>query len=473
MARCRLVTVLALMSMVCSKASSAEPGGFPAGEELMTPINNAHQNDAARNGKCKVFVPTGVLRMTEVFARAFAVSEFRVAWGWAPQKCKDGEFAQEKGKAAKIVFFMKGPPVPDDFKISRDPLVVEINGSISDGRFTGAGGLEITVRKDTKRQVLSEAWIKATNFGADWHTRRMAPLYFRDGQIFLREADYQRPQREAAAKRKAEETRVASLKEKRAAAMQGLDCSAVDALDRDLGTSGGRDACLKAVEQRRLDDLAAAERNQKEAQRKALADRRDAALKAQQCEEVKSLDDQIGADAKIDECRFEVLRKSGSARDLFVGAGKYEAKAERSKAKLLYLEILERFAQDDLALEATKRLGALSDTEAAQAAAQSAAQAQRPAETKNDSNRKSARFWDCSIKIYGPDIYGIRVSIFGGGTLKGEATAEMEGGSRTEAEESAAKTAFDYRGTKVCAVGGIKDNSCKLWQEGRPSCRAQ
>lgn len=57
--------------------------------------------------------------------------------------------------------------------------------------------------------------------------------------------------------------------------------------------------------------------------------------------------------------KFDQLRTSGSARELFLAAAQYESQRNHSRAKALYSAIVERFANDDLALKAAERLAVL------------------------------------------------------------------------------------------------------------------
>ncbi len=84
-----------------------------------------------------------------------------------------------------------------------------------------------------------------------------------------------------------------------------------------------------------------------------------------------------------------------------------------------------------------------------------------------------ARYWDCTVKMFGPDFYGIRKGIFGGGTFQGEVTVEIEAASRTQAEQKLSQNSISTNKGKVCAVGGIDNNECKLWQAQNPTCTGQ
>lgn len=78
---------------------------------------------------------------------------------------------------------------------------------------------------------------------------------------------------------------------------------------------------------------------------------------------MKALDATLGGDSASG-CVFDKLLKTGAAREMYLAAVKYEADKERSKAKRLYLTIMDRFPQDDLALKAGDRITALADVEA-------------------------------------------------------------------------------------------------------------
>ena len=85
------------------------------------------------------------------------------------------------------------------------------------------------------------------------------------------------------------------------------------------------------------------------------------------------------------------------------------------------------------------------------------------------------KYWDCEVKVYGADFYGIRKSIFGSGTYKASANLEIEATSRSKAEAKADKVQISHRGEKVCNVGGINNKECKYWKESfaPPVCRPQ
>lgn len=80
-----------------------------------------------------------------------------------------------------------------------------------------------------------------------------------------------------------------------------------------------------------------------------------------ECEKVKVFDEVLGADGQMDECLFNRQIKIGAARDLYLAAAKFDAANERAKARKLYQAIVDRFPNDDLALQSATRLTALAD----------------------------------------------------------------------------------------------------------------
>ena len=131
---------------------------------------------------------------------------------------------------------------------------------------------------------------------------------------------------------------------------------------------------------------------QQAAERNRLVERRAAALAALSCDEAKALDARLGGDDATG-CVFDKLLKTGAAREMYLAAVKFEADKERGKAKRLYLTIVDRFPQDDLALKAGDRITALADVEAVEssnaATERAAAAARATAEAEGRANREA------------------------------------------------------------------------------------
>lgn len=106
--------------------------------------------------------------------------------------------------------------------------------------------------------------------------------------------------------------------------------------------------------------------------RKQLEERKTAAA-ALECDKVKAIDDAIGADGLLEPCQFNRQLNMGSARELYLAAAKFDAAKERDKAKKLYQAIVDRFHNDDLALQAATRITAIADAERAEESQKAAA----------------------------------------------------------------------------------------------------
>lgn len=94
------------------------------------------------------------------------------------------------------------------------------------------------------------------------------------------------------------------------------------------------------------------------------------ALANQDCELVRTLEISLKRTGSHEACKFSVAMSAKTARQMFLAAGKYDAGNERAKAKLLYTEIVDQFADDDLALQAVTRLTALNDLERSEQASE-------------------------------------------------------------------------------------------------------
>ncbi|MEM8577031.1 MAG: peptidoglycan-binding protein [Pseudomonadota bacterium] len=165
------------------------------------------------------------------------------------------------------------------------------------------------------------------------------------------------------------------------------DCAAFDALD--AVDRGGRTVanCEAAAEVKRRDravNAALAEGACEAAQSmaegasafkagitKCYADRKRAEDEARfasavsdgDCALVAELEGPLGKDGAADTCRFNAAMTAPTARRMYLAAARYDASDDRARAKLLYLGIMDRFPDDDLALDAATRLTSLNDLE--------------------------------------------------------------------------------------------------------------
>lgn len=98
----------------------------------------------------------------------------------------------------------------------------------------------------------------------------------------------------------------------------------------------------------------------------------DEALSSFDCNSIAAFEDVLGVykgKSNAASCDFDRLMSKGLARDIYLAAVKYETEKDRDKAKTLYKAVLERFPKDDVAIEASKRLTAMSDADVATKAA--------------------------------------------------------------------------------------------------------
>ena len=86
------------------------------------------------------------------------------------------------------------------------------------------------------------------------------------------------------------------------------------------------------------------------------------------CDTVARLEGSVATREQTQTCRFPVLMASHEPRTMFLAAASFDAAGDTARARLLYEEIMRRFAQDDLAVQSALRLTALNDQITAQAA---------------------------------------------------------------------------------------------------------
>ena len=158
------------------------------------------------------------------------------------------------------------------------------------------------------------------------------------------------------ARREADRKQKEVLGSERTAALERRDCDRVKTLDNEIGGNALFGTCTARVDQARRDT----ERQQKD----TLVSERAAAIAAHKCDEVKSLDAKIGDGDHHASCAFQAVVKTGTARELYLAAARYDADRDRTSAKQLYRAIVDRFPLDDLAIRAAERMTLLSDMEA-------------------------------------------------------------------------------------------------------------
>ncbi|MCB1405576.1 MAG: SEL1-like repeat protein [Rhodobacteraceae bacterium] len=132
------------------------------------------------------------------------------------------------------------------------------------------------------------------------------------------------------------------------AAIRGDDCDEADRLRRVLGPHAPtRAAVLVGV---------CRDTVQRASDETALED----AIAAGDCDAIAPLEDRLGRTGAGAECRFNALLTTGTAREMLLAAALLEADQEPVRAIAVYRAMIQRFPQDDLALQAAQRLTALS-----------------------------------------------------------------------------------------------------------------
>lgn len=88
-----------------------------------------------------------------------------------------------------------------------------------------------------------------------------------------------------------------------------------------------------------------------------------AAKTARNCAKVAELQTIFGESDAAAQCSFEAALESESARKMFFAAVKFDSAKDRPRAKQLYTTIMDRFPEDDLAIQAASRLTTINDLE--------------------------------------------------------------------------------------------------------------
>lgn len=120
------------------------------------------------------------------------------------------------------------------------------------------------------------------------------------------------------------------------------------------------------------------------------------------CEEAKKLNGQLNStdsifnyESCVDDRNFHNNLNLRDPKKMYIAAGKYESTGERSRAKKIYLSIMDRFPDHAMAIKAIDRLTALRDVEAVEESNSNAAEAvkrsnERAAERAEAASRDAA-----------------------------------------------------------------------------------
>ena len=126
------------------------------------------------------------------------------------------------------------------------------------------------------------------------------------------------------------------------------------------------------------------------------------------CEEAKKLNQELEAvnasafyfDSCVSERRFNALQRSNDPQEMYLAAGRYESDGERSRAKTIYRQIVDRFAKNPIAIKATDRLTRLADVESVEsvgAANRDAVNSVNRRNAEQCQNNRTACFSGCQI----------------------------------------------------------------------------
>jgi hypothetical protein len=265
------------------------------------------------NMPCKVYYPGEILTNTAIVLVPLKPSELTISISADKPICNEAGFTS--AEKASITFATLNMTDKAFLSLPKPFLTFTMRGRLVAGRFVGKTMLVFTPGKPLDQQ-LTKSWHKhivdytrpelerCTGFTALACVSSGAPGYYRDGLLFISEAQYSKPQRDAAA---------------------------------------------------------AAARNEEE-RRKPIRERRDAAFKVHDCDAVKAIDGELKEKSQHSDCLFGAAIATGDPRAMFVAASKFEAGSDRVRAKSLYSSILDRFPADDLAIKSAERLGAIGDT---------------------------------------------------------------------------------------------------------------
>lgn len=126
------------------------------------------------------------------------------------------------------------------------------------------------------------------------------------------------------------------------------------------------------------------------------------------CEEAKKLNQELEAvnasvfsfDSCVGERRFNALLRSNDPQEMYLAAGRYESDGDRSRAKTIYRQIVDRFAKNPIAIKATDRLTRLADVESVEsvgAANRDAVNSVNRRNAEQCQNNRTACFSGCQV----------------------------------------------------------------------------
>jgi hypothetical protein len=131
------------------------------------------------------------------------------------------------------------------------------------------------------------------------------------------------------------------------------------------------------------------------------------------CEEAKRINQELEAvnagifsfDSCVSERKFNSLVMGSDPQSMYLAAGRYESDGERSRAKTIYRQIVDRFSKNPLAIKASDRLTRLADVESVESSNSNAAyqversnNQSREASYQQCMNRYSACMNSCNYK---------------------------------------------------------------------------
>lgn len=288
---------------VATPAGAGFGGAIATGTELLPVAGTA----------CKAYFPSEILGNPAILKRLWPANEWLVD---VQRNYKCNAAGLLEVEATTLYFATRQKTREGKLAKPRPYLEVIFSGKLVAGRPSGKMGIQFkpgghpdappeSILADKWQAHLKERNKEALARGCAMFTCDGLGIhgYYRNGKLFFSEAEYGRPQREAAAQ----------------AARQEED------------------------------------------RRKPIRDKRVAAMSAGKCDEVKTLDDELKEARAYPDCLQKLGLSADNPRAMFVNAGKLEALGERGKAKAIYSAILDRYPNDDLAIKATEWIGAIGD----------------------------------------------------------------------------------------------------------------
>lgn len=132
------------------------------------------------------------------------------------------------------------------------------------------------------------------------------------------------------------------------------------------------------------------------------------AEKESRCEDAKKLNQELEAinagvfyyDSCVSDRKFNAMQRSNDPQEMYLAAGRYETDGERSRAKTIYRQIVDRFSKNPIAIKATDRLTRLTDVEAVESVGAANREAVYSANRRNAEqceNNRSACYSGCQV----------------------------------------------------------------------------